>query len=128
VLDVDHDPHAKAALQAYAVACAKSHPQLSADLIARHGAALPVWELTGERIKKVRSDFVQYIRNGLDEYCAFDAAIDDYKAAALSQPVREPLSEDWILERCSQSWVFETAKQWVRMAEAAHGITKKGGE
>ncbi len=39
VLDVDHDPHAKAALQAYAQACAKSHPQLSADLIAKHGTA-----------------------------------------------------------------------------------------
>lgn len=38
VLDVDHDPHAPAALQAYAAACAESHPQLSADLIARHGA------------------------------------------------------------------------------------------
>ena len=54
-------------------------------------AALPVGELTDERIKKVRSDFVQYIRNGLDEYSAFDAAIDDYKAAARLQPVREPL-------------------------------------
>lgn len=37
VLDVDHDPHAKAALQAYALACAATHPQLSADLIVRHG-------------------------------------------------------------------------------------------
>lgn len=45
-----------------------------------------------------------------------------------SQPVREPMTDSWILERCAQSWVFETAKQWVRMAEAAHGITKKGGE
>jgi hypothetical protein len=39
VLDVDHDPHAKAALRAYAQACAESHPQLSADLIAKHGPA-----------------------------------------------------------------------------------------
>lgn len=54
VLDVDHDPHAKAALQAYAVACAQSHPQLSADLIARHGYALqaepcPICGGSGER-------------------------------------------------------------------------------
>jgi hypothetical protein len=41
VLDVDHDPHSKAALQAYAIACAQSHPQLSEDLIARHGGAQP---------------------------------------------------------------------------------------
>lgn len=36
VLDMDHDPHAKAALQAYAVACSQRHPQLSADLLARY--------------------------------------------------------------------------------------------
>ena len=41
VLDVDHDPHAKPALQAYAVACAQSHPHLSEALIALHGTALP---------------------------------------------------------------------------------------
>jgi len=37
VLDVDHDPHSKAALQAYALACASTHPQLSADLMDRYG-------------------------------------------------------------------------------------------
>ncbi|WP_367126160.1 hypothetical protein [Ralstonia sp. CP] len=39
VLDMTHDPHAAAALRAYAEACAVTHPQLSADLRARHGAA-----------------------------------------------------------------------------------------
>lgn len=37
VLDVDHDPHAPAALRAYAEACKDTHPQLSADLQNRHG-------------------------------------------------------------------------------------------
>lgn len=37
VLDIDHDPYAAAALRAYAVACAETHPQLSADLQARFG-------------------------------------------------------------------------------------------
>lgn len=32
VLDLDHDPFAFAALQAYAEACAVSHPALAADL------------------------------------------------------------------------------------------------
>lgn len=36
VLDMGHDPHAKAAIQAYAVSCAQSHPQLSAELLARY--------------------------------------------------------------------------------------------
>ena len=33
VLDLDHDPHAVAALRTYAVACRRSHPHLSDDLI-----------------------------------------------------------------------------------------------
>lgn len=32
VLDLDHDPHAATALEAYAFACGQSHPQLAADL------------------------------------------------------------------------------------------------
>lgn len=47
VLDVDHDQHAKAALQAYAASCAQSHPQLSADLIARHGVQPAPCQLCG---------------------------------------------------------------------------------
>jgi hypothetical protein len=34
-----------------------------------------------------------------------------------------PLTDDWIRSKCKQTWVFETAKQWVRMTEEAHGIT-----
>ncbi|ARL57151.1 hypothetical protein [Burkholderia pseudomallei] len=37
VLDMMHDQHARAALRAYADACASTHPELSADLIARYG-------------------------------------------------------------------------------------------
>lgn len=52
VLDVDHDPHAKSALQAYAAACAQSHTQLSEDLIARHGSAA-IDRITQEQIREV---------------------------------------------------------------------------
>ncbi|MBK4736118.1 hypothetical protein [Noviherbaspirillum pedocola] len=38
VLDLNHDPHAAAALRAYADSCASSHPQLAADLRARFGS------------------------------------------------------------------------------------------
>ena len=54
VLDVAHDQHAKPALEAYAVACATTHPQLSADMRERYGlqaqaAAEPVnaWQIFG---------------------------------------------------------------------------------
>ncbi len=32
VLDLDHDPHAIAALRAYAKSCSGSHPKLASDL------------------------------------------------------------------------------------------------
>ena len=47
------------------------------------------------------------------------------------QPIRAqsvPLTDEWIRSRCKESWIFDTAKQWVRMTEAAHGITKEGGQ
>lgn len=37
VLDLNHDTHAPAALRAYAQACNKTHPQLSAELLGRFG-------------------------------------------------------------------------------------------
>jgi len=36
-----------------------------------------------------------------------------------------PLTDEQIKAMCKESWVFETAKQWVRITERAHGI--KGG-
>lgn len=38
VLDLDHDPHARQALVAYAAACESTHPALSADLHTKWGA------------------------------------------------------------------------------------------
>lgn len=37
VLDMRHDPHAMPALRAYALSCAATHPQLSADILAELG-------------------------------------------------------------------------------------------
>ena len=36
VLDLDHDPHAAAAMAAYAQACRNTHPALSAELAAEY--------------------------------------------------------------------------------------------
>lgn len=51
VLDMVHDAHAPTALRAYAIACKDSHPQLSADLIARFGDASPDSVAVPEKIK-----------------------------------------------------------------------------
>lgn len=57
VLDIDHDPHAPAALSAYAAACEASHRQLAADLRQKWGA-LPVGqnELTKRLMQAARQD------------------------------------------------------------------------
>lgn len=44
-----------------------------------------------------------------------------------SQAGAAPLTDEWIRSRCKESWIFDTAKQWVRMTEVAHGI-KQGGQ
>lgn len=71
VLDMMHDQHARAALRAYADACASTHPELSADLIARYGlshveqpAAAPIDEPVAAWInypvKTVDGEFAGY--------------------------------------------------------------------
>lgn len=45
VLDLDHDPHAAAALLAYANSCDEEHPELAADLRSRivvHHSGVPM--------------------------------------------------------------------------------------
>ena len=39
---------------------------------------------------------------------------------------QDPLTDEQIRAMCKESWVFETAKQWVRITEQHHGIT--GGQ
>lgn len=50
---------------------------------------------------------------------------DNMPTRAAPQPARQPLTDDWIRGMCKESWVFDAAKQWIRIAERAHGI---GGE
>ena len=41
---------------------------------------------------------------------------------AKAPKVAQPLSDEWIRERCNQTWVFSAVKEWVRMIEKAHNI------
>jgi hypothetical protein len=43
--------------------------------------------------------------------------------ASLKTPAPQPLTDEQIKSMCKELWVFETIKQWVRIIEAAHGIT-----
>jgi len=57
-------------------------------------------------------------------FCGKDS-IENYIDGVLENttpPQRKPLTDEWIRSRCGQTWVFETAKQWIRIAEAAHSI------
>jgi hypothetical protein len=39
-----------------------------------------------------------------------------------------PLTDEQIRAMCKEPWIFDTAKQWVRLIEAAHGIGITGGQ
>lgn len=52
VLDLDHDPHSKAAMSAYGLDCRDTHPKLSAEILDEWPAAPQAGEaLTDERIE-----------------------------------------------------------------------------
>jgi len=62
VLDLTHDVHARAAIQAYATSCATTHPHLSVDLMARYGLgwaashkAVPADNFNGDTSSLIRS-------------------------------------------------------------------------
>jgi hypothetical protein len=84
VLDVDHDPHAGAALAAYADACKDTHPVLSAELAARFQLAAPAPvaqqrpAVSQERIREV---FQMYGTGRLDGFTAAVRAIEEGGAA-----------------------------------------------
>jgi hypothetical protein len=42
--------------------------------------------------------------------------------ASEAQAGAVPLTDEWIRAKCKEPWIFETAKQWIRIAEASHGI------
>ena len=78
--------------------------------------------------KPVRSCVIgQTIENAAKDLEAYH--YDDkpvYEVRALythPAPKQVPLTDAQIKASCKQTWVFETARQWVRMVEAAHGIT-----
>ena len=94
VLDVDHDQHARAALLAYATACEGTHPQLSADLIARHGPA-PAVALTREQIAEAMVDgFTEGNEAYVEQFgvlkMRFDWAVDAILTAQRGVAVTRP--------------------------------------
>ena len=51
---------------------------------------------------------------------------EDHGTATQAQAGAMPLTDEQIRAMCKEPWVFETAKQWVRITEQHHGIT--GGQ
>lgn len=99
VLDVDHDVLAKPALQAYAAACAATHPDLSADMVKRFDLTLaqPVAMPDGWKMVPIEPTDAMAVAaievtlgnpaiNGVAQYRAMIAA------APIAQPeVRQPI-------------------------------------
>lgn len=98
VLDMTHDQHARAALRAYADACASTHPELSADLIARYALA-PIEQPAAAPIPKLHcqnSGDVCLAGNRDGVCCPEDSCdIDDgvRKDPRMAQPAPSPADE-----------------------------------
>lgn len=60
VLDVNHDPHALAALAAYAKACEVTHPQLAADLRDRYSLYEPAPSVEIQRARVIAEAAQQF--------------------------------------------------------------------
>lgn len=105
VLDVDHDPCARAALTAYAAACEATHPALAADLRTKWGAmpttqAAPVAQgdaLTDTYVQQVPDKCDRIVWRGRYYHLPIDAAEHSYTepspmakvAAALRQKAEQ---------------------------------------
>ncbi len=135
VLDMDHDVHAPAALVAYANACRASHPQLSADLLARFAppAPAPVSLTAAQR----HADELM-TRPPLHRECAMFPPEERCGGCgplpAPPAPVAQPLTDEQIDQQrppehygLTERWGF---RDGVRFAEDAHGIkaaSQEGG-
>ncbi len=89
VLDVDHDPHAKAALTAYAAACESTHPALARDLREKWGAGPVVNQsLTTDDLPPLPKGYIIQMTPDPDSTPAqwFDETdMREYARAALAQ-------------------------------------------
>ncbi|KVN27347.1 hypothetical protein WJ63_14365 [Burkholderia pyrrocinia] len=65
VLDMMHDQHARAALRAYADACAATHPDLSADLIARYALVTVEQPALPATVREYPDDLTDTLRHVL---------------------------------------------------------------
>ena len=111
VLDIDHDPLHKPALEAYANACESTHPQLAADLRTRYRLRVPIGKpepqgppiySIGERILRRRAHAFGIARDIADAFAQQEnegstgAAL--FRALAnklLSEPVLVNAIADW---------------------------------
>jgi hypothetical protein len=58
----------------------------------------------------------------LKRWGVYDYVVQACQYPITAPPQRQPLTDEWIRSMCKETWAFETVKQWVRIAEAAHGI------
>lgn len=87
------------------------------DMVAQPVMEPVAWWITGKKTDE------KFVTTRPDDWS--NKNWNKHQLYAAPQPVREPLSDEWIRERTKQLWVFETVKQWVKEVELAHGI---GGE
>lgn len=103
VLDIDHDPHAMPALEAYARACASTHPELAVDLQQRYG--LPVdatMPLSREQVLRRRAHAVGIARDIADAFSTDRS--DGASTSSLLRQLADELLNEPELVRAIAAW------------------------
>lgn len=138
VLDMMHDQHARAALRAYADACASTHPELSADLIARYGlspveqpAAAPIDEPVAAWInypvKTVDGEFAGYEKPELSFTClayGYDITMAEPLYRRAGAPAAAPVEN---AELASMTRMFHAACHDLGLINEALGLDPEDG-
>ncbi len=102
VLDLDHDPHARAALAAYAYSARESRPQLADDILGIIGAENPGDGMRGALLTAMPrrpSDLDRILELAADLGIALDEA--DQRAPSGTHPPPSPSAWNWC-SRCGQ--------------------------
>lgn len=114
VLDVDHDPHAAAALAAYADAVERTHPELAADMRQRYALAQrqQVPPLSEDEVRRLwdKACRTVTVQGGGNDVLVFA----DYLQREIAQRQRVPTTA-WLVE-----WRFNGV-QWLYLWSSAPG-------
>lgn len=131
------DAELLAAWDSYVGAPTAKLPLTNSDKLAFARAVLAKWGTpagAGEVVAWVDERAISWLENSRAHSATITTTLGKAKSSERPMPLHGapqptqaqagavPLTDEWIRSRCKEPWIFETAKQWIRIAESAHGI------